>query len=486
MSQSKVFTGVIWAAVQRFGTMIISFIANIVLARLLTPDDFGTVGMLLFFLAIANVFVDSGFGSALIQKKDANDKDCSTVFVINIIMSTALYAVLFFCAPFIARFYDVPLLKPILRVQGLVLFINAFTIVQSTLLRKKLDFKKLSISNIIGNVVGTIVAIVMAALGCGVWSLVARGLTVSFVVSALLWGMSDWKASILFDKASFKGLFNFGGFILLSSIITTISNNVQTLIIGKLFSPSSLGNYTQARTLRNICTESVSSVIGQVLYPDFSNHQDNNEHIIEKLNNAVYIISYVVAALMALCFVLAKPLIMFLYGSQWVTCIQHFRILCLGGVFLAVQDVNYYVTAAKGQSKTLFYFNLIKVCIYILLLSLGGKWFGMIGLLYAMVIFAIVAYAFYSLLSSHFLSTKATKQYFNVLKSIAISLIPGVICWLIMPFVDKLPNIVQIGIIGATFALIFIAVSMIFKPIPFEYLNNSVKSILNKILNKHD
>ncbi len=177
---------------------------------------------------------------------------------------------------------------------------------------------------------------------------------------------------------------------------------------------------------------------------------------------------------------------MFLYGSQWVTCIQHFRILCLGGVFLAVQDVNYFVTAAKGQSKTLFYFNLIKVCIYILLLSLGGKWFGMIGLLYAMVIFSIVAYAFYSLLSSHFLSTKATKQYHNVVKSIAISLIPALICWLIIPFVDSLSNILQICIIGLIFVLIFFVLSMIFKPLPFEYLRNSSKTIINKFVKKND
>ena len=481
MSQSKVFTGVIWSAIQRFGTMIISFVANIVLARLLTPDDFGTVGMLLFFLAIANVFVDSGFGSALIQKKDANNNDCSTVFVINIIMSTALYAILFFSAPYIARFYDVPLLKPILRVQGLVLFINAFTIVQSTLLRKELDFKKLSIANIVGNIVGTVVAIVMAALGCGVWSLVVRGLTVSFVVSALLWGMSDWKASLLFDKASFTDLFNFGGFILLSSIITTISNNVQTLVIGKLFAPSSLGNYTQARTLRNICTDSVSSVIGQVLYPDFSNHQDNNDHIIEKLNNAVYIISYVVAALMALCFVLAKPLVMLLYGSQWVTCIQYFRILCLGGVFLAVQDVNYYVTAAKGQSKTLFYFNLVKVCIYILLLYFGGRLFGISGLLYSMVIFSIIAYLFYSLLSTHFLSAKAIKQYINIIKSILIGVIPAVVCWFVVPHIDTLPNIIQICAVGLFYLSIFLVISILVKPLPYIYIRNSIKPLFEHI-----
>lgn len=480
MSQSKVFTGVLWAAVQRFGTMIISFVANIVLARLLTPDDFGTVGMLLFFLSIANVFVDSGFGSALIQKKDATDNDCSTVFVINIVLSAVLYVILFVCAPFIARFYKVPLLKPILRVQGLVVFFNAFSIVQSTLLRKKLDFKKLSVVNIVGSFVGTVVAITLAACGCGVWSLVVRVLLVSLIVSILLWKCGDWKFSFFFDKQSFKGLFNFGGFILLSSVITTISGNIQTLIIGRLFAPSTLGNYTQARNLRNICTDSVSLVIGQVLYPSFSSHQDDNNSITQQLNSAVYIISYVVAALMALCFVLAKPLILLLYGSQWVTCIQHFRVLCLGGVFLSIQDVNYYVTAAKGHSKTLFYFNLIKVCIYILLLYFGGKYFGMIGLLYSMVGYAIIAYFFYSLLSSHFLASKAVKQYLVVIKSILISLVPAGITWLAMPHISNLPNIIQICIAGLIYALVFIFISVLFKPLPFRYLQSRIRPILQR------
>ena len=479
MPQSKVFTGVLWAAVQRFGTMIISFIANIVLARLLTPDDFGTVGMLLFFLAIANVFVDSGFGSALIQKKDANDKDCSTVFVINIIMSTTLYAILFFSAPYIARFYDVPLLKPILRVQGLVLFINAFTIVQSTLLRKKLDFKKLSIANITGNIVGTVVAIVMAALGCGVWSLVARGLIVSSVVSALLWGMSDWKASLLFDKASFTGLFNFGGFILLSRIITTVSQNVQTMIIGKMFSSNDLGNYTQAKNLENICSDSVSSIICQVLYPTFSNCQDDNNQIADKLNFSTYVIAYTIAPLMGLAIVLAPQIITFLYGVKWVGCIMPFRILCFGGLFLSLQDINYYVIAAKGKSRLLLYLNTLILLLKLGLIILGGHFYGLLGLLWACVAGMFFGYIIYSVAAIKNTKQIALKQYWYCFLCFIINLIIGLLAyWLFGLIYCFIPEFLAVILVGIFYVSIYTLLSLIFNMAPFMYIIGSIKSLI--------
>lgn len=399
MPKSKVFTGVIWASIQRFGTMIISFVTNIVLARLLTPDDFGTIGMLLLFLAIANTFVDSGFGSALIQKKDANQTDFSTVFFINLGLSVVVYAILFFGAPWVARFYDVDILRPLLRAQGLVLILHAFSIIQTALLRKKMDFKNLSICNLIGNIVGSVVGIGAALMGFGVWSLVIRTLVVGFVTSLLLWIIGKWKPFLVFSKQSFKELFGFGGFMLLSSIVFCVSNNVQTLVIGKLFNSSSLGNFTQARQLRNVITDSVSSIIAQVLYPEFANNQTDDILLLNKLHLSISILSFLSVGIMALCIIIAEPLILLLFGEKWVHSILFFQILCIAGCFYALQDVNINIVAAKGKSKLLFIFNTISTIVYLIMIIVGGKLYGMNGLVIASTVYVFIAYLVFTFLS---------------------------------------------------------------------------------------
>lgn len=472
MSNSKLFNGIIWTATQRFGTMIISFVANMVLARLLCPEDFGTIGMLMIFLNLANTIVDSGFGSALIQKKNANEQDYSTVFVINLILSTILYFVLFLCSPFIANFYGIPLLTTILRVQGLSLFINALMICQASYLRKQLDFKRLAVANLSGNIVGTIVSITMAALGCGVWSLVGRVLSVSLVTAMMLWFTNTIKIRMSFNKRSFKELFGFGGFMLLSNVLTTLSSNVQSLVIGKLFKPAELGNYTQARMLRNVGIDSVSQIICQVLYPDFSNNQNNSEIIVEKLNFSAYLISYLVGLIMGFCLILADPIIKIIYGMKWVQCIPYFQILCLGGVFVALQDVNFYVIAAKGKSKELFLVNVVKLLVYFILIIGSGRIWGMVGLLYSLVFYSILAFLVYSILAAHYLQTNVFKQYSNVFKSMIVVLPAAFIANIVFQFVGDSNLFVQLMFPGIIFIVMAIVVSHLLKIKPFIYLLN--------------
>lgn len=429
MATSKVFSGVIWASVQRFGTMIISFVTNIVLARLLTPDDFGTIGMLLLFLAIANTFVDSGFGSALIQKKDATQRDFSTVFYINLCLSGVVYTILFLSAPWVADFYGVDILKPLLRVQGLVLIIHAFSIIQTAILRKKMDFRKLSICNLIANIVGSILGISAALLGYGVWSLVIRMLIVGLATSLLLWIIGKWKPLLVFSIESFRELFGFGGFMLLSSLVYTITNNVQTLVIGKIFKPADLGYFTQARQLRNVATDSVSSVISQVLYPEFANNQTENNVLIHKLNLSVSVISLLSVGLMAMCIVSAEPLILLLFGYKWINSIILFQILCVAGCFIALQDVNVNIIAAKGKSKILFYCNVIKMVVFLLMLLVGAKLYGLLGLVIGNTLYTIFAYFIFSLVSTYYIKERVKNQYFLLLQPIIMVIMPSTIVY---------------------------------------------------------
>lgn len=481
MVQSKVFNGVIWASIQRFGTLAITFVSNMVLARLLTPDDFGTIGMLLFFLALAQTFIDSGFGAALIQKKDITEADINTVFYINMGMSILGYFILFVTAPFIASFYNVPILSKLLRIQSLSLLINGFTLIQTVQLTKKMDFKKLSICNLIGTVALSLSGIGAALLGFGVWSLVIRTLAGAIVTSVMLWSASKWIPKRVFSKQSFKELFSFGGFMLLSNLLTTVSNNFHSMIIGKLFSPSTLGNFTQARTLRNIPSESISSVIGQVLYPDFSNHQDNDTMLKQKLERSAYILSYVVVPLMFFCILVGDNLVHIVYGSQWDEAIPYFKILCLGGIPLCLQDINVNVIKARGRSGILFSWNLVKVIIYCGAMILSGKLWGIYGFVWTMVAYSLLAYLAFAVLATHCINTTIIGQIKRLLSVIGMVSIPTVI----VTFVDMLllsdaNMFVSLIIDTLLFWPLYVLLSYITKCDAFIYLKDNIKKIKHK------
>ncbi|MBD5311273.1 MAG: lipopolysaccharide biosynthesis protein [Bacteroides sp.] len=474
MPKSKTFIGILWASLQRFGTMIVAFISNIILARLLTPKDFGTVGMLLFFISISQVFIDSGFGAALIQKKNTTVHDYSTIFILNIVISIILYSLLFIASPWIAAFYDTPILTLMLRIEGLVLIGNAFCVIQTALLRKQMNFKKLAIANLIGNVVGSIIAIISAYSGAGVWSLIIRVLCVSYLTSACLWKISDWRPIKYFSVKIVKELFSFGGYMLLSTGLNTIASNLQTLIIGKLFHQRTLGLYTQAMNLRNVTADSLQNVIGQVLFPDFAS-LDSDKEIIKKLNNSFYIISYFTTACLTFLFIIGKPLIIFLYSEKWSAAVLYFQILCIGGIFYAIQDINYYVIAAKGKSKLLSYINMIKIPVYVVTLYLCGTYYGIEGLLWCIVGYTVVSYLIFAMVATSLLGTNIASQFVALFKSICFSLIASLGLGLIQKTnISTLP-IYEILISLLVYLIIFILSSIIFKAYPLQYLNKLIR-----------
>lgn len=474
MATSKVFNGVIWASIQRFGNLGISFISNMVMARLLTPDDFGTIGMLLFFIAMAQTFVDSGFGVALIQKKEITNEDVCTVFYVNMGISFIAYIILFISAPYIADFYSVPILCDLLRVQSIVVLIQGMTLIQSVQLTKRLDFKKLSVCNLTGTVALALTGIIAAYCGMGVWSLVIRTLAGTIATSIMLWMIGHWRPSLIFSTESFKRLFNFGGFMLLSSLMITVSNNIQSLILGKMFIPSTLGNFTQARTLRNISSESISSVIGQVLYPDFSNHQDNDALIKQKLERSAYLLSYIVAPLMALCILVAEPLIHLIYGNQWDEAVPYFQLLCLGGIPICLQDININVIKAKGKSKALFICNFIKIVLYVIAMILGAYYGGIYGFIWVMIIYTTLAYFAFAILGTYYIKTNILGQLSVVAKSLSIAIVAFVSVLLMHKIIIFENYISWLLIISSLYIVFYITISYLFRCYAFNYLINSI------------
>jgi O-antigen/teichoic acid export membrane protein len=290
--KQKTVSGMIWSGVQKFGNMGISFVSNIVLARMLTPDDFGCIGMLAIFITVSNTFVDGGFGSALIQKKEPTQKDYSTIFWWNIFISFLLYGVLFMSAPVIAEFYHMPLLSSVLRVQGVILIINSLNIIQTNQLRKQLRFKRLANVTVIAHTIAALAAIILAWKGWGVWALVAQQIIGSSLISLILWYINKWMPDFCFSKESFKQLFGFGSFILCSNLINTFCNNVQGLLIGRLFSPADMGYYTQAHKLESIASHSITGIVDQVSYPLLAKFQADNIAMKRVLSKLISLLVY--------------------------------------------------------------------------------------------------------------------------------------------------------------------------------------------------
>ncbi|MCK9617653.1 MAG: lipopolysaccharide biosynthesis protein [Lentimicrobiaceae bacterium] len=426
--KQQTISGMLWSSIQRFGSMGISFIANLILARILSPEDFGCIGILTVFIAIAGIFVDSGFGAALIQKKNPSQEDYSTIFYLNLTISVILYLILFYCAPAIARFYEIPSLSNLLKVLSIILFLNSFSIIQDNQLRKQLNFRLLSIVYLVSAIIGAVCGIASAYLGYGVWSLVINGLVNAFFRSVLLWGFSKWYPLFVFSKQSMKELFAFGGFIFANSLVYTLRNNIQALIIGKLFLSRDLGFYVQARKLEEIPTNSISGIIQQVTFPVYSKIQDDKEKLKFAQQKSVKSLAYICFPIYVLLIVIANSLFELLFTTKWLESVPYFQILCIGAFAYSLLNVNASIVTASGKSALFFKWNLITSILIFILIGIGS-FFGIKGLLYATVLGAWFLYYINVWLASMYTKYTFLEQLKDLFPMLALSIIIGVATW---------------------------------------------------------
>ena len=382
--KQQTISGVLWSALQKFGTMGVALVSNFVLARLLSPDDYGCIGILAIFIIVANTFVIGGFAGALVQKKDATPEDYSTVFYWNVAVAVVLYVILFFSAGYIAAFYKIALLEPVLRVQGVVLVINALSVVQLNKLRKELNFKSMSVVQLAATVVSVVVAVAMAYRGWGVWSLVAQQLVASFVTTLLLWRVSSWRPMLCFSLKSFRVLFAYGVFLLFSDLLNSVCENIQGLIIGRRYSVADMGFYSQARKMEEVPTITISHVVATVTFPVFAKLQNDKERLFSAVRRCLNLMNFVNIPLMILLMIVAEPLFIILFSEKWLDSVPYFKILCVAGLVNCLQSVNYQVTAAVGRSRALFRWNIVKRVVG-LMLVFGEMYWGVEGILWAVV-----------------------------------------------------------------------------------------------------
>ena len=466
--KQKAASGMVWTALQKYSTMFISFISGIILARLLTPYDYGCIGMLSIFMVLADSFIDGGFGSALIQKKRPTQEDYSTIFWWNLGMAALMYAILFISAPAIARFYNTPILCVVLRVNGLVLFTHALNLIQRNQLKKKLNFKLLSIVTIVVTIINLSITIVLAYKGFGVWALVAQNLIGSALYSLIFWFYVKWRPLWIFSWQSFKELFGFGFYMFLTHLINDFSVQIQGLLIGKKYNPTTMGYYSKASGTEQLASHSISAIMSQVTYPLFAEVQDDKVALSNMIKRLSMTLSYLTFPLMFILLLCAKPLFVLLYSDRWLQSIPYFQVLCFAGLAGCLQSANLTAIAAIGKSKTMFVWTLLKRGVGISAIVLGMVFFGMKGLLGGMVFNAWFSYFVNIGLVSKHVGYRFWRQIGDVLPVAIVSIIAALFSYGVgyLLHLDMYPD----GLMKFfVYMIIYLGWSFVFKPEAYTY-----------------
>ncbi len=466
--KQKAVAGMVWTALQKYSQMIIQFISGIILARLLTAYDYGCIGMLSIFMVLAEAFIDGGFGSALIQKKKPSQEDYSTIFWWNLGMAFLMYLFLYATAPAISRFYNIPLLSDVLRVQGGVLFLYAFNIVQKNQLRKSLNFKAISIVSITTALTSLCVTVFMAYKGFGVWALVTQNLITAAIPAIVFWFYIKWRPLLVFSKESFKELFGFGIYMFLTNLLTQFSQQIQGLLIGRIYSPTTMGYYSKAQGTEKLASTSISSVMTQVTYPLYVEAQDNKEQLATMIRRITMTLSYITFPLLFILLLCAKPIFIILYSDRWLQSVPYFQVLCIAGLAFCLQAVNVQSIAAIGKSRTMFIWTLIKRLIGIGFVVGGLFFWGMKGLLVGVVLNTWFCYFVNIGLVSKHIGYKWWKQLLDIFPVAAVSLVAALISYLVSHWIGL--GLYLDGIVKClTYCIVYFGWSFIIKPDAYTY-----------------
>lgn len=473
--KQKAINGMIWSFVERFGSLFILFIANIVLARLLNPEHYGLIGMMLVFINLSGIFIDGGLGSALIQKKNTDIQDYSTIFWVNIVLAVFFYLLIFGASNSIAAFYKQPDLSLLLKVLGLVLLLDAFGAIQNTILIKELNFKRIAKIKISVSLFASVAAIVAALYGLGVWSLVIQYIVNSFFKSFFLWISTNWYPKLLFCRQSFNGLFNFGFKLLLASIISEVYRNIQVLIIGRFFPAKEVGYFSQANQLENVPTSAIITIIGQVTYPVFSKIQDSTDSLLHSVRRCIKLLSTLNFPIMILLAVIAKPLFIVLYSSKWIFSVPYFQWLCIGfGLLLVVHNTNLNLLKAIGKSDILLYLEIVKRVIGLILIFLFIS-NGVIGILWALAIASLLEFFLNGFFTGKYIGYGILKQARDILPILFIAFFTGCVSYSIS-FVVNFNNVMLLILQIISYLILYVLLLKLFKIESYTYIVMELKN----------
>ncbi|MDN3437353.1 lipopolysaccharide biosynthesis protein [Planococcus sp. APC 3900] len=479
--KKKTISGLLWSFGDMMGNQGVQFIIQIILARLLTPTDFGLIGMILVFVALSNSLVDSGFTQALIRDQKANQTDYSTVFYFNLAVSLFIYATLFLSAPLISNFFDQAQLTSIIRVLALGVIINAFSIIPRAMFTKEVNFKVQAKVNMAASLLSGAVAVAMALTGFGVWSLVVRMLALNLIQALLLVFSRRWLPSLVFSVSSFKRLFGFGWKLLVSGLIDTAYNNIYYLIIGKQYTPSSLGHYTNAAKFSDVATQTLTATIQRVTYPVLSGIQEQHDRLKQSFKKIIKLSGFLIFPVMAGVAAVAEPLILLIFGEKWEKMIPYFQLLCIAGMLYPIHALNLNILQVKGRSDLFLYLEIIKTIVptVLIVVVIWMDW-GIMALVATVVLDSYISLFINIYFSGREISYSVKEQIGDLVPIYAISLVMGAAVygfgWLLpLPGLPALVLQIGFGII------IYILICKLFKIQEFDTVFDLLVPIIKKI-----
>jgi len=462
--KKQALAGVKWTFLQQVGMQGIRFIISVILARILAPQEFGLIAMIAVFIAIGNTLLNAGLGSSLIRSKDVDEKDYSTVFYFNLIASILIYILIYFLAPYIAKFYRQDILTSLIRWYSLIFIINAFSMIQLTRLTKLMNFKTQTLVSIPSLLIGGFVGVYMAYKGYGVWSLIGYYLTQALANGIMLWIYSQWKPLWVFDKEKFKKHFHFGYKLTISGLLDTVFNNIYNIVIGKFFPLAQVGYYQRAQSLQMYPVGIIGSIMGKVTYPLFAQIQDDNKRLKGIYKKILQLNIFILAPTLIIAGVLAVPLFRFLFTEKWLPAVPYFQILLITGILYPIHSFNLNILNVKGRSDLFLRLEIVKKVLIALVIAFTLH-YGIYGLLWGSVFTSIAAFFINTHYSGKFIQYTALEQVKDILPILSIAVVSALPVYFMQQYVQNYISsdflILVIG--GLTGGLIFVFLSYIFK-----------------------
>ena len=475
--KKNISSNIMWRFMEKFSAKFVTFFVSIILARLLEPSAYGTVALITVFTTILEVFVDSGLGNALIQKKDADDLDFSSVFFFNIAMCTVLYLLMFFAAPLIAEFYDIPELVPIVRVQSITILISGVKNIQYAYVSREMIFRKFFFATLFGTIVSAIVGLAMAAAGFGVWALVAQPLVNYTIDTIVLWITVQWRPKLIFSWTRLKGLLSYGWKLLIAKLVNTTYMKMRDLLIGKIYSTSDLAFFNKGDTFPAVIVPNITASVDAVMFPAMAKEQDNKTRVRELVKKSIHTSSYLVIPMMTGLIACANPLIRVLLTEKWLPCVPFLYMFCVVYAFWPFSIANLNAIKALGHSEKVLKLEVIEkvfsIGLLIITLKMGVIWIGisyMVGELFSTILCAIpnrklVGYGF-------------IQQFIDLIPLLFASIVMGGIAYSIqfLELSDILTLVIQV-IVGI---LVYLILSWLLKLQGFIYFYSIFKTKILK------
>ena len=423
--KSKTLHALSWSFLESAGLQGVRFVVGIVLARLLFPEQFGLIGMLTIFMALAQTFLDSGFGAALIQKRDATQIDTCSIFYFNIAVGLVVAGFLCLVAPWIAAFYNQPILTPLTRALSLTIVINSFGLIQNTILTKQINFKTQTKVSLIAGVLSGVIGVILATSGFGVWSLVVQQISNAFFRTGFLWFLNTWRPALIFSLKSLREMFGFGSRLLAAVLLNQIFENIYLLVIGKLFSANDLGIFTRAKTVQELPSQTLSGMVGRVTFPVFSAIQDDPARLKRGLKKVLTMLALMNFPMMIGLATIARPLVLVLLTEKWAECIPYLQLLCLVELLFPLHLINIHTLQALGRADLILRLEIIKKVLVVINIAITVRW-GISAMIYGMIAMSIICYYLNSYYTGVLISYPIREQLRDLFPYLIMAVLMGV------------------------------------------------------------